>query len=79
MISESWFAIDSDDSPLRNREITTVMVGALVPAAERMALPVKDFPEVVRWYKGLAALPGWREALATTDSAMAAWRSKRAA
>ena len=28
MISESWFAIDSDDSPLRNREITTVMLGA---------------------------------------------------
>jgi hypothetical protein len=27
MISESWFAIDSDDSPLRNREITTVMLG----------------------------------------------------
>jgi hypothetical protein len=26
MISESWFAIDSDDSPLRNREITTVML-----------------------------------------------------
>ena len=26
MISESWFAIDSDDSPLRNRKITTVML-----------------------------------------------------
>ena len=26
MTSESWFAIDSDDSPLRNREITTVML-----------------------------------------------------
>ena len=59
--------------------IADFSLGALVPAAERMALPVKDFPEVVRWYKGLAALPGWREALATTDSAMAAWRSKRAA
>jgi hypothetical protein len=30
MISESWFAIDSDDSPLRNREITTVMLVAKV-------------------------------------------------
>jgi glutathione S-transferase len=32
--------------------IADFSVGALVPAAERMALPVKDFPEVVRWYKG---------------------------
>ena len=59
--------------------IADFSVGALVPAAERMALPVKDFPEVVRWYHGLAAVPGWREALATTDSAMAAWRSTQAA
>jgi hypothetical protein len=29
MISESWFAIDSDDSPLRNRKITTVMLGCV--------------------------------------------------
>ena len=28
MISESWFAIDLDDSPLRNREITTVMLAS---------------------------------------------------
>src|SRR5215472_10445573 len=27
MTSESWFAIDSDDSPLRNRKITTVVLG----------------------------------------------------
>ena len=26
MISKSWFAINSDNSPLRNREITTVML-----------------------------------------------------
>jgi hypothetical protein len=34
MISESWFAIDSDDSPLRNRKITTVMLGRVdgIPA-----------------------------------------------
>jgi hypothetical protein len=30
MISESWFAIDSDDSPLRNRKITTVMLGRVL-------------------------------------------------
>ena len=41
-----------------------------------MRLPVKDFPEIVRWYKGLAALPAWREALAAKDAAMVAWQSK---
>jgi len=29
MTSESWFAIDSDDSPLRNRKITTVVLKAV--------------------------------------------------
>ena len=29
MTSESWFAIDSDDSPLRNRKITTVVLGSV--------------------------------------------------
>ena len=28
MTSESWFAIDSDDSSLRNRKITTVVLGS---------------------------------------------------
>lgn len=32
MISESWFAIDSDDSPLRNRKITTVMLTGFLNA-----------------------------------------------
>ena len=29
MTAESWFAIDSDDSPLRNRKITTVVLGCV--------------------------------------------------
>ena len=29
MTSESWFAIDSDDSPLRNRKIATVVLGCV--------------------------------------------------
>jgi integrase len=41
MTSESWFAIDSDDSPLRNRKITTVVLGEVVagrdPATEKHA------------------------------------------
>jgi glutathione S-transferase len=56
--------------------IADFSVGGLVPSAERMGLPVGDFAEIVRWYQGLAALPAWREALATRDAAMAAWQSK---
>jgi len=41
-----------------------------------MGLSVGKFPEIVRWYKGLTALPAWREALASRDAALAAfWRS----
>jgi glutathione S-transferase len=56
--------------------IADFSVGGLVPSAERMGLPVRDFLEIVRWYKGLAALPAWREALVAKDEAMAAWQSK---
>lgn len=56
--------------------IVDFSVGGLVPSAERMGLPVGDFPEVIRWHKGLAALPAWREALAAKDAAITAWRSK---
>jgi glutathione S-transferase len=58
--------------------IADFSVGGLVPSAERVGLPVADFPEIIRWYKGLAALPAWREALAAVDAAMAAWQSKTA-
>jgi glutathione S-transferase len=55
--------------------IADFSVGGLVPSAERMRLPVADFPEIVRWYNGLAALPAWQEALATGNAAMAEWQS----
>jgi glutathione S-transferase len=58
--------------------IADFSVGGLVPSAERMGLPVGDCPEILRWYKGLAALPAWREALAAKDAAMAVWQSKTA-
>jgi glutathione S-transferase len=58
--------------------IADFSVGGLVPSAKGMGLPVGDFPEIVRWYEGIAALPAWREALAARDAAMAAWRSKTA-
>src|SRR5258708_2382023 len=56
--------------------IADFSIGGLIPSAERMELPVGKFPEVVRWYKGLAALPAWRHALASRDVAMAAWQAK---
>ncbi|HUB47236.1 MAG TPA: glutathione S-transferase family protein [Acetobacteraceae bacterium] len=57
--------------------IADFSVGGLVPTAERMALPVRKFPEIVRWYNGLAALPAWQKAAATNAAAMAAWQSRR--
>lgn len=57
--------------------IADFSIGALVPTAERMGLPVGNFSEIVRWYKGLATLPAWQEALAAKDAAMAAWQAKR--
>ena len=56
--------------------IADFSVGGLVPSAERFGLPVKDFPDIVRWYRGLAALPAWREALAARNAALAAWQAK---
>ena len=57
--------------------IADFSIGAWVPSAERMELPVGRFTEILRWYKGLAALPAWRDALAAKDAAMADWTSKR--
>jgi glutathione S-transferase len=57
--------------------IADFSIGAWVPSAERMELPVGKFTEILRWYKGLAALPAWRDALAAKDAAMADWTSKR--
>jgi glutathione S-transferase len=58
--------------------IADFSVGGLVPSTERMQLPVGNFPEIVRWYKGLAVLPAWQEAAAARDAAMAALQLKRA-
>lgn len=54
--------------------IADFSVGGLVPSAERFGLPVKDFPEIVRWYSRLAALPAWRQALAARNAALATMR-----
>ncbi len=54
--------------------IADFSVGGLVPSAERLRLPVGNFPDIVRWYERLAALPGWQQAVTARDAAMAAWR-----
>jgi glutathione S-transferase len=59
--------------------IADFSIGGLLPSAERMALPIARFPEICRWYEGLASLPAWREALAARDAALASWLSSRAA
>lgn len=58
--------------------IADFSVGGLLPSAERLGLPVANFPEVVRWYKGLNALPAWQCAVAAKDAGMAAWQAKNA-
>ena len=57
--------------------IADFSIAGFVPLVERMALPVEKFSEILRWYKGLAALPAWQDALAAKDAAMAAWQSQR--
>ena len=40
--------------------IADFSVGALTSMAEHLELPLAKFPEVRRWYDGLAALPAWQ-------------------
>jgi glutathione S-transferase len=44
--------------------IADFSVGAVVPAAERLRLPVMKSPEIGRWYDRLASLPAWRASIA---------------
>jgi glutathione S-transferase len=59
--------------------IADFSIGGLLPTAERLALPLARFPEICRWYEGLASLPAWRDALSAKDAALALWLFKRAA
>jgi glutathione S-transferase len=47
----------------RGLTIADFSIGAWVPAAERLQLPVGKFSEIVRWYGGLASLPAWRASM----------------
>lgn len=43
--------------------IADFSIGAWVPAAERLQLPVGKFSEIARWYDRLASLPAWRASM----------------
>ncbi|MGE5624236.1 MAG: glutathione S-transferase family protein [Bacillota bacterium] len=51
--------------------IADFSVGGMMPTAQAMGLPVSRFPEIIRWYEGLASMSAWQEAIAARDSAMA--------
>jgi glutathione S-transferase len=53
--------------------IADFSIGAFVPSAARLGLPLTRFSEIGRWYEGLAALPAWRDAVAAQHAATAAW------
>jgi glutathione S-transferase len=53
--------------------IADFSIGAFVPSAVRLGLPVARFAEITRWYEGLAGLPAWRGAVAAQGAATAAW------
>jgi len=57
--------------------IADFSIGALVPSAARMGLPIERFRAIGRWYEALSALPAWRDAVAAKDSATAAWLAAR--
>jgi glutathione S-transferase len=43
--------------------IADFSVGAWVPSALRLELPIARYAAILRWYEGLASLPAWQEAL----------------
>jgi len=57
--------------------IADFSIGALVPTAVRVGLPVDRFREIRRWYESLMTLPAWRDALAAREAAANAWLAAR--
>jgi glutathione S-transferase len=43
--------------------IADFSIGAWVPSARMLGLPVAKFPEVERWYDGLASMPAWQASM----------------
>jgi glutathione S-transferase len=44
--------------------IADFSIGAWIPVAEQLQLPVAKYQEIGRWYEGLASLPAWRASMA---------------
>ena len=55
--------------------IADFSIGAAVPSAERLGLPVKSFPEICRWYGQLSEVSAWRDAVDEKDAAFVAYQS----
>jgi glutathione S-transferase len=53
--------------------IADFSIGAFVPSAVRLGLPVARYGEIERWYEGLAALPAWGDAVVAQRTATTAW------
>jgi glutathione S-transferase len=53
--------------------IADFSIGAAVPSARGLGLPLDLFPDIIRWYNELSRLPAWQTAVAAKDAAMAAW------
>jgi glutathione S-transferase len=43
--------------------IADFSIGAWIPVAEGLHLPVAEYPEIGQWYSNLAELPAWRTSL----------------
>jgi glutathione S-transferase len=43
--------------------IADFSIGAWIPVAQALQLPMGKYREIGRWYDGLAALPGWLESM----------------
>ncbi len=43
--------------------IADFSVGVWTPSAQLLGLPIAKYPEILRWYDGLAALPAWQASL----------------
>jgi glutathione S-transferase len=48
--------------------IADFSLGAWVPSANLLQLPIAEFPEIMRWYDGLASLPAWAASLGSRPS-----------
>jgi hypothetical protein len=74
---KNHLALDCEIRPIdlgRGDQLTPEYI-ALNPNKKMPTL--REFPEILRWYKGLATLTSWQQAVATKDAAMATWLSQR--